>query len=252
MSDSSELLKKRFIELGMRSRNSGVFLFTDFLGLAEQSDFESIKRELLGVKYMSFGGAPSAERIMIRFGDREELGYELPFPITTLKIEPLNQKFADKLTHRDFLGALLNVGIERSVLGDIVIKSNTAYVFVKEDIAEYVTRELSRVKHTDVKISVASALPEGELYETERRCIQLSSERLDAVIAKTYNLSREDARRLFLKGLVFVSGRMIESTSYIPKQGDKISVRGYGRMIYRGYESDTRKGKLNVIVEVYI
>ena len=101
MTEDFSLLKKRFIELGRRSEQ-GYFTFTDFLGLAEQSCFNEIKGELKGISYTAFGGAEGAERVMIRFGSPEELGYEEDFPIVTLKIAPKSEKFADKLTHRDF------------------------------------------------------------------------------------------------------------------------------------------------------
>jgi RNA-binding protein YlmH len=81
--------------------------------------------------------------------------------------------------------------------------------------------------------------------------VQANGERLDALIAKLYSLSREDAQNLFAKKLVYASGRCIENTSYIPKTGEVISVRGTGRFIYRGYDSLTKKGKLNITLEVY-
>jgi len=252
MSDESELLAKRFAELGKKSYNSGIFVFTDFLGLPEQAVFESVKRELSGIKYTSFGGVEGAERIVIRFGDCEELGYELPFPIVALKIAPRDKKFADRLSHRDFLGALLSLGIERSCLGDIAIIDNVGYLFCLEKIADYIISELSRIKRTDVTVSVADYLPEGELYKTEEITVQVSSERLDAVVARVFSLSREDAQALFKKSLVYASGKEIESTSYSPKEGERISVRGHGRFIYRGVGSLSKKGKLNVIIEKYI
>lgn len=252
MSDEREILRNRFIELSKKSHGSGVFLFSDFLGLAEQSVLQGVTRELGGAKYTLYGGACGAERVMVRFGDPDELFYEIPFPISTLKIEPKSVKFAEKLTHRDFLGALLNLGIERSVLGDIIVRDSSAFVFAKEEIAKYIVSELSRVKHTEVIVSICDVIPEGELYKTEEKTVQISSERLDAVIARIYNLSREDAQRLFAKGLVFASGREISSTSYAPKENEKISVRGYGRFIYRGYISSSKKGKLNVLCELYV
>ena len=252
MSDEAELLKKRFAELANKSYNAGIFTFTDFLGLAEQAVFETVKRQLGGVKYTAFGGADGAERIMLRFGDEGDLGYEVPFPITALKISPKDKKFAEKLTHRDFLGALLNLGIERSCLGDIVIIDNEGYLFCKENIADYIASELFRVRRTEVTVSVVDALPEGELYKTEDITVQVSSERLDAVIARVFSLSREDAQGLFAKRLVFASGREIESASYWPKENEIVSVRGYGRFIYRGAKSLSKKGKINVLIEKYV
>lgn len=252
MNDETELLKKRFLELSSKSYNAGIFTFTDFLGLAEQAAFETVRTKLGGVKYTAFGGANGAERVMLRFGDAGDLGYEVPFPIVTLCISPKDKKFAEKLTHRDFLGALLNLGIERDCLGDIVIIDNVGYLFCKESIAAFITDELFRVRHTEVTVKEITELPEGELYKTEKLTVQIASERLDAVIARVFSLSREEAQTLFSKRLVFASGREIDSASYSPKEGEKISVRGHGRFIYNGVVSLSKKGKLNVTVEKYV
>lgn len=252
MTADTELIKKRLVELGRKSYNSGIFTFTDFLGLGEQSAFSEVKRELGGIPYEAFGGAEGAERVIIRFGSEEELGYSMPYPISIIKVEPQSQKYADRLTHRDFLGALLNLGIERHTLGDIVIIDNVGYIFALESIAPYIADSLIKVRRTDVSASIITELPEGELYRTERKTVQISSERLDAVIARVYSLSREDAQALFKKRLVFADGREIDSTSYTPKENEKISVRGHGRFIYIGRQSLSKKGKLNVAVEMYV
>lgn len=251
MSDT-ELLKRRFIELSHKSFNAGIFTFTDFLGLAEQSAFNETKKELRGISYEAFGGAPGAERVIIRFGSEEELGYSLPYPISIIKAEPLSPKYADKLSHRDFLGAILNLGIERDTLGDIVIIDNVGYIFALDNIAPYIADGLVKVKRTDVSAKIVTELPEGELYRTERKMVQISGERLDAVVAKVFSLSREDAQNLFKRRLVFADGRQIDSTSYTPKENEKISVRGQGRFIYIGKQSLSKKGKLNVAVDMYV
>lgn len=247
--DERELLSKRFAELAEKARG-GYFTFTDFLSVAEQAILSDMRRTL--GTYAAFGGAEGAERVMVRFGDEEELGYSTPFPIVCLKIEPKSQKFADRLTHRDFLGATLNLGIERATLGDIVIRENVGYLFCKEDIAPYIAESLTRVKHTDVRLSVTEDIPSGELYKTKRRRLQAVGERLDAVVAKLFSLSRDESNLYFKRGLVFADGRLIESNSYVPKRGERISVRGLGRFIYLGYESTTKKGRLNIDVDLYI
>ena len=251
MSDELELLKRRFVELARRAYNSGIFTFTDFLGLAEQAAFAEVSREIFGIEYVKFGGADGAERVMIRFGAESDLGYSMPFPISLIKVEPLSQKYAEKLSHRDFLGAIMNLGIERDTMGDIVIIDNVGYIFVKEDMATYIADSLTKVRRTDVKSEVTETLPDGELYRTERRNVQANGERLDALVAKVFSLSREEAQSLFKKRLVFADGRQIDSTSYIPKPNEKISVRGHGRFIYIGPQSLTRKGKINIAVDVY-
>ena len=251
MSDENELLKKRFIELSNKSASCGYFLFTDFLGLNEQSVFNEAKAMFKNSKYTIYGGNEHSERVMIRFGDEEDLGYCEDFPIAIIKAEPKAPKFADKLTHRDFLGALLNLGIERKTLGDIVINENVGYIFAKEEICDYITSSFTKVKHTDIKASVIESLPDVKLFNTERIKIQVASERIDAVISKVYSISRDESLSLFKKHLVFVCGRCIENNSYTPKENDVISVRGYGRFIYRGVFGTSKKGKLNVECDKY-
>ena len=251
MNTEEELLFKRFTELARKSDN-GYFLFSDFLGLSEQAIFNEAKKSFGRAKYTLFGGADGCERVIARFGDPDANGYEESFPIKTLLIEPKAPKFADKLTHRDFLGAILNLGIERKTVGDIIIRDNVGYVFVKEDISEYVVSSLETVRRTDVKVKITDSVPVSELFTLERKRVQLSGERLDAVISKLYSISRLDSQALFKKRLVFVSGRLCESASYTPKTGDVISVRGYGRFIYSGITGISKKGKLNVDIDVYV
>ncbi len=252
MNEDNELIKKRLAELARKAESGGYYTFTDFLGLSEQSAFKEILPKLGGAKYTIYGGAEGAERVVIRFGDADDIGYDVPFSIVCIKIEPKSQKFADRLSHRDFLGALLNLGIERDMLGDIAIIDNVGYLFALSDIAEFIEQSLERVKRTDVTAHVITELPEGSLYRTEARRIQISSERADAAVAKVYGLSRDDAQGLFKRRLVFADGKQIESASYNIKAGEKISVRGFGRFIYRGYEGLSKKGKLNATVDVYI
>ena len=252
MTTEEELLYKRFIELARKSENGGYYLFSDFLGLNEQSIFNEAKMKFGRARYTLFGGAPRCERVMVRFGDLEQLGYEEDFPIKIILVEPKAPKFADALSHRDFLGAILNLGIERKAIGDIVIRDNSAYVFVNDDMADYVSSSLERIKRTDVKTRITDELPEGELFRTERKKVQLSGERIDAIISKLYSISREESLSLFKKRLVFVSGRLVENNSYNPKPNDVISVRGYGRFVYVGVVGTSKKGKLNAEVDVYV
>jgi RNA-binding protein YlmH len=252
MREDYTLEKKRFLELGRKSYNSGIYTFTDFLGLGEQSAFHEIERDIVGIPYTAFGGNEGCERVMIRFGSEDICGYEMPFPISIVLCQPLSDKFAEKLSHRDFLGAILNLGIDRSVLGDIAIVDNRAYIFVKEGMAEFVADSLTKVRKTSVKCNIVDSAPEGTLYNTKEIRVQAVGERIDALVAKVFSISRDDSATLFSRGLVFISGKCCESTSHKLKEGDIDSVRGYGRFIYRGVEGHTKKGKLNTLIEPYV
>ncbi len=250
--ENADITKKRLLDLAKRSYEGGYYLFSDFLDLAGQADLATVRAAFGNASYTTFGGAEGAERVMARFGSEEELGYSEDFPIACIKCEPKSMKFADKLTHRDFLGALMNLGIERSTLGDIAVVENIGYIFAKQDMCEFIVTELTKVKRTDVVCSVTDDIPTGELYKTERRVVQAVGERVDAIVAKVFSISRDDALSYFKRRLVFVDGRQMENNSYIPKIGERVSVRGLGRFIYLGYQTLSKKGKLNIEVDLYV
>ena len=81
--------------------------------------------------------------------------------------------------------------------------------------------------------------------------VQVASERIDAVIAKVYNKSRNDVLELFRTGKVYVSGRLCESNSRMLKEQDIVNVRGFGKFEYLGVKNETRKGKLSIQAAVY-
>lgn len=251
MPDDGKLIKNRFLELAKRAESRGVYAYTPFLGLLEQDTLSKMKRELSFIPCEAFGGAEGCERVMVRFGNEETLGYAEPFPIKCLFAEPLNRRFADKLTHRDILGALMGLGIEREVLGDIVIREFGAYIFCAESIAEHIKENFTQAKHTDLKVSFAERLPDGELFKLTPCELTVASERLDCTVAAYAKLSRGDASELITKGLVFVNGAQVENGSKQITENSVVSVRGYGRFIFKGEQRRTRKDRLVVRIEKY-
>lgn len=252
MDAEEALFKKRLEELADKAYRNSQYLFTGFLSEAELNLYYSMERELSYVPVTVFGGTEDCERMMLRFGDKELCGFEEPFPIACIKISPLIEKFGEELSHRDYLGALMNLGIERSTLGDIVIKGKHAFLFCAEKMAPYILENLDKVRHTSVRCEPAGSVPESTVTRLERKLLQVSAVRADSIIAKAYNLSRSESVNLFRAKKVFVNGRLNENNSGQLKGGDKVSVRGYGRFRYLGAVSETKKGKLNIEIDLYI
>lgn len=244
-------LRKRLAELSRKSYEQNIYTYTGFLSMAEQDIFYGMPAEEKGKDYHLFGGKEDCERRMLRFGSLENLGYEEDFPIVCLAIRPLMEKFADNATHRDFLGALMNLGIDRSNVGDIFIVGKSAYVFCTEKIAPYITENLDKVRHTNVKCSLADAREELPAKEPEEVRFTVASERADGIVAKIYRLPRTQSLELFKGKKVYVNGRLNENNSYAMKSGDVVSVRGYGRFVYYGAGYETKKGKWSVTAGVY-
>ncbi len=244
-------LINRYHDLAERSYSQGIYTFTGFLGLSEQDVFWREEQRLKYAGYSLNGGCDNADRVMIRFGNAEELGYEVPFPIVCIHIAPVMQKFADDLSHRDFLGALMNLGIERSTIGDIKVGVKQAYLFCQDSMAEYICDNLKQVRHTHVKCNMVERYEMSEEEKPETVTVQVQSLRVDAVIAKVYQLSRERSLELFRAGKVYVNGRLCESNSRILKPKETVNARGFGKFILGDDFRETRKGKLSVTAFVY-
>ena len=251
MNNEDVFLQKRLLELAERSYKCSQYFFTGFLSSADISLLhETIDRTKHA--YQLWGGSETCERKMARFGDEESIGYEMPFPMEIIHIEPLIEKFSDEFSHRDFLGAIMNLGIKRETVGDIFISNKHGYVFVDDKISEYIIENLDKIRHTHVKVSKITSLPEEFSVKLKEVKLLVSSLRLDVVIAAKCKLSRNQSLELFRDKKVFLNERVCENNSYQVKTGDIISVRGYGKMIFKEISGETRKGRIYIQMEEYV
>ncbi len=253
MTKEELLLKKRLVELSNTAFNKNIPVFTDFLNLNELNILYSTTKELYTSTFKAYGGYESAERQMIAFiPDAFCCEINELYPITVLKIIPLNKKFSDSLTHRDFLGALINLGIDRSKLGDILVKENEAFIFCNEKLAGFLIEQITRIKHTSVR-AIETKLGDFH-FEPEFKMMKgsISTARIDSVLTICCGTSRSEAVEYIMSKKVFINGRLIEANSITLKNGDVISVRGIGKFIYTGVLSETKKGRVYIELKKYI
>ena len=249
MNEHQQQNLKRFSELAERARQSGYYTYSSF----HSGETASLAFEVASESEMKiWGGMENSERVIVRFGNPEDLSYDEDFPIRVLLIEPKQAKFAETLTHRDFLGAILNLGIERDMVGDILVQNNSAYCFVLEKVADVFSRDLDRVKHTAVNCKLVEDVPENYLPKRKEENITVTSPRLDAILAKVYHLSRTDAKALFDMEKVTLNGQICHNPETILKENSIVSVRGYGKLEYHGEERTTKKGKTGITIWRYI
>ncbi len=244
-------VKNRFKELAEKSYRENVYTFSSFLGLSEQDLFWQIEREISYAGYKFWGGSEDTDRKIVRFGKSEEFGYEEEYPITCIHMKPFIAKFSDAFSHRDFLGALMNLGIERSTIGDISVGEKEGYLFCTNTIAEYICDNLTKVKHTNIKCEIVNQMADIPRQEPKEERVLVSSARIDGVIAKVYNVSRSESIDLFRSKKIYVNGRLNENNSQTLKQKDVVNVRGYGKFIYEGVEYETKKGKSNILIRIF-
>ncbi len=158
------------------------------------------------------------------------------------------------LSHRDFLGAVLGLGIERDAIGDIALQNEReAVLFCPLTIGRFLRETLTRVGSDAVKVldyTPDEHFTDGRHYRPISDTV--ASERLDCVVAALCNLSRDAAQALIRSGAVEVEFEPVDRTDYALLPPQTLSVRGYGRFILRAFDGETRKGRLRLRADMMV
>ncbi len=247
--DKDDFLLKRIRELANLSYQRDIVTFTDFLNLNEQNILNTVKHP--GVHVKLFGGYDHAERQIAAFYP-DSVMFSWEYPVSCLRITPKAIRFSEDLSHRDYLGAILNLGVERSVVGDILLKEKEAWFFCLDRMTDFFIENLTHIRHTNVAVSQVDKAEEIPLPSFEPVNGTCASVRLDSLIGLAFQASRSSMVSSIENGLVFVNGKQITSNGYEPKEGDIISVRQKGRFIFDGVSHQTKKGRLAVRLRKYV
>ena len=249
--EREELFCRRMEELADAAYSRGIVTFSDFLDLYELHMIHGIDWRGHGVTVAHSGGYDSAERQIAAFLP-DALLFEWQYPWKCLKVLPAAPKFAETLTHRDYLGSILGLGIERCKIGDILVKGNEACFFCQERMADFLLQELRTVRHTSVTVEACDVQEQGFRPEEEEITGTVTSVRLDSVISLAFSISRSSTAPLIEGGKVFVNGKLITSNGYHLNEGDLISVRGQGKFRYGSMMNQTKKGRKLINLFRYI
>ena len=203
------------------------------------------------IRYSVDGGYNDAERKVI-FIYPYYMEYEdIKNPLEIVQIEG-NFKFKE-ISHRDYLGAILNLGIVREKIGDIIIHDNFCQVIVDNSICDFLTLNLNKVSRNKVivnKISRDDIIPNSPNYKEVS--FTVSSQRLDCIISGLYNISRQDSLKYINGERVHVNYEKITSPSKEIEDNSLISVRGKGRSIIVNVGDITKKGRIKVQAKLIV
>ena len=159
-----------------------------------------------------------------------------------------------ELSHRDYLGSVLGLGLERDAIGDILMPdAHSAILLTDTRVGDFLTTQMEKVATDTVRVS---RLPEGTAL-TETRRLQpitdtVASERLDCVVAALCNLSREKAQMAVKSGLVELDYEAVEACDTTVEAPAVISVRGYGKFAVHAFDGTTRKGRIRLVAGKYV
>lgn len=251
MNKEENFLINRFLDLANAAYTRNIYTYTDFLNIYEINILNTRTTQLPPVSIQLSGGNSYAERKIAVFSP-PDICYEQPLPIKVIEITPANILYAEQLNHRDFLGAILNLGIDRSKIGDIFIKNKTAYVYCIDEMADYISENLSKIRHTFIKCRICDNADIEVMPELKPISGTVANIRLDSLIATAFGTSRSSIISYIEGGKVFVNGKLITSNGYTVKEKDIVSVRGKGRFIYNGITGSTKKGRNVISISLYV
>ncbi len=244
--NEDQLLLARFRDLAGQSFNRNIYTYSEFLNPAEQSLLQARAAEFQRAGFSFYGGRPMADRQIACFGTEELLGYAPAYPVEAVCIRPLSEKFSEELSHRDYLGALMNLGIRRETLGDIVVLENKAYLFCLDKVTDFICEELTTIRRT----SVTAERAEEELPELSPKLEEISlpvaSLRADVIVAALCKLSRKQTLSLFEACEVTINGRVTTANAVTLKPGDIFSIRRHGKYVFEREGGTSRRGKIYV------
>jgi len=248
-----KMLIARVLDKAISAEKSRTVTWTDFL---DPYQIRLVERSICSVKDIEYrfdGGYNGAERKIAifepaRLSDLSKESEETPLCLINIQL-----KREDNITHRDYLGSLMGLGIKREKIGDIIVEGGSCSVIVLKEIADYILYNLSKVGNTGVFVSKGKiddlVVPEPKTKEI--RCT-VPSLRLDCIISNGFGVSRNQVAPLFRSGRVYVNWEPEEKLSAQVKAGDTISVKGKGRIVLEEIGNKTRKDRISIVIKRFI
>ena len=221
---------------------------TDFMNPFERKNFVGILKSTNSISFRQCTLGSFPERIIIQmYPDyMDETQIENPYEVIRTTG---NFKF-NKIEHRDYLGALLSLGIKREKLGDIHVHEDCAYIIADKTISNYIEFNLTSI----AKGSVACKIVDEEDFEEsvpeyQEKIINIASNRADVIVSEIFNISRSKTQEFIEKGRLYVNFELFPANSREIKNGSLISLKGYGRAYFDEIISETKKGRLRAKVK---
>ena len=248
----SQILDKKEL-----SRKKEKIEYTDFLDMYQLSIANNILNKLEISNYIFFGGYEESERKILVFYPEKynknmiEKNYSKMLKIIKIK---LSKEDEGKFVHRNYLGGVIKVGINREKVGDILVSDDGADIIVKSETAEILAKELSnltRFEKSKLEVSEISNLRKKEI-KVENIDIIVPSLRLDNIVSDLARTSRSKAVQILNQERVFINGQNETKPSKNIKIEDIITIRGKGRFIIKEIKGTTRSGRTILTIEKYV
>ncbi len=237
-------------DLALRSENRNTVESGNFL---PENDANTVGNMLLsaGIRnFILYGGYEGAERkcpvFLPDYLTEEDIAASPPLAEIVYAVANVDRFDLGRaeLSHGDCLGALMGLGIERDTAGDIIVAGGNAVIVIKSRIADYVAENLRGIDRYKVSVTLKKKVEIFRSEKLETFSDTVASMRLDAVIASVFRLSRSAASEAVGRGLVAVNGIISIKGDMVVGKGDKLSLRGKGRVIIESVDGLSKKGRI--------
>lgn len=257
--EEKDLLLSRCLDAKKKALDSFMITHTNFISVEERSQLSCIEREYNSdIRTFYYGGFEEAERTVAIFVPAvfgvENIGEYLAenpddCPFCLVKVS--KDRFSS-LTHRDYLGSLMGLGIKRETVGDITVRDDFTFIFVLRSVSRYVCENLTKVGRGTVSCELCPltefVYDEGE---TETFFCSVASLRLDSVVSSAFNLSRTNSSSAVKGGLVYINSQQMLKNDYILKENDKIVLRGKGKVVLEEIIGESKKGRIHINIKKF-
>lgn len=193
----------------------------------------------------AFGLFDYAERRIIVFNNK----YDDKADICCIKIS--NKSKFRKVTHRDYLGAILSLGIKRNKIGDLIVDNDVCYVAVLLEISGFIIDNLTSVANCPCNVEIVSDISILPRVEFAEEIILVSKLRIDAIVSKISKISRAKANEIIDRGIVLLDYSRVCDKSKEVKKNQRITIRGIGKFILGDIVGNSKSGKYKVIIKKY-
>ena len=252
-----KILYSHLLDLMLRAENRNVVTVSGFLSEAEAVGAERLLHGAGCRQCLLFGGYPEAERkcavFLTDYCDAETV-VAMPSLAEMIYVEAKVNKFDEDnaaFSHRDVLGSLMGLGLERDVVGDIIAEGGQAVMVVKTSVAAFLKENLTKIGRYRVEVTLHETYALTPKVDFSEGYDTVASLRLDAVTASIFKLSRGDATDAIGSGLVAVNGIAVSKSDLAIKEGDKISLRGKGKAVVDKIDGRSKKGRIRMRFRQY-
>jgi len=245
-----KMLVSKLMDKAIKANHTGKIAFSDFLDPYQKKviDMAFGSHELIDYKYN--GGYQGAEREIMVFCPKNMSSDDYTYIKTPLNLVELNLKNMNNLSHRDFLGALMGLGIKREKVGDILLEEDIASVIVISDIADFIKYNLFKIGNSKVDAEIKDIEEiRNPLKKLKEIKSTVASMRLDCIASAGFGISRSKIAEYIKAEKVNVNWEKTVSLTKEVKEGDTISIRGRGRVVLDSVGGVTKKGRISVLLK---